>query len=292
MTAMFDHLDPRIMASATADDAQRIAIISSDWWLPYPPGEDIIRRLFAFVHLPTRMRPPSLLVHGKPNAGKSAIIARFCTLFETQAAAQCLDPGAVVRIQAPPTVDEKRLYIEILGAVGAPTPETTVPRLRAMVVRQLRARNTKLLIIDEIQHALDQRPMAQQVVLNTFKYLSNELGLSIAGFGSSEAKALVRADDHLAQRFEIVALPAWDQKQSWVVDVIRQRIALFPLRRATVVDRSFMKTLLEVSGPVAGRMFGTLERCAIAAIHNGDEKLSSELIEAVTLNVERLEYGL
>lgn len=160
------------------------------------------------------------------------------------------------------------------------------------MVRQLRARNTKLLVIDEIQHALDQRPMAQQVVLNTFKYLSNELGLSIAGFGSSEAKALVRADDHLAQRFEIVALPAWNQKQSWVVDVIRQRIALFPLRRVTVVDRPFMKALLEVSGPVAGRMFGTLERCAIAAIQNGDEKLSPELIEAVTLNVERLEYGI
>ncbi|MFC5371009.1 TniB family NTP-binding protein [Brevundimonas faecalis] len=189
---MFDHLDPRIMASATADDAQRIAIVSSDWWLPYAPGEDIIRRLFALVHLPTRMRPPSLLVHGKPNAGKSAIIARFCTLFETQAAAQCLDPGAVVRIQAPPTVDEKRLYIEILGALGAPTPETTVPRLRAMVVRQLRARNTKLLVIDEIQHALDQRPMAQQVVLNTLKYLSNELGLSIAGFGSADRLLLVR----------------------------------------------------------------------------------------------------
>ena len=134
--------------------------------------------------------------------------------------------------------------------------------------------------------------MAQQIVLNTFKYLSNELSLSIAGFGSSEAKALVRADEHLAQRFDIVALPAWDQKQRWVVDFIRQRIALFPLRRATVVDRVFMKALLQASGPIAGRMLSTLERCAIAAIQNGDERLSPELIETVTLNVERLEYGL
>lgn len=292
MTEMFDHLDPRVQAAAIADDARRVAIISSDWWLPYPPGEDIIRRLFNLIDLPRRMRPPSLLVHGMPNAGKSAIITQFRALFDARAATQGSDPGAVVRIQAPPTVDEKRLYIEILGAVGAPTPETTIPRLRAMVVRQLQARNARLLIIDEVQHALDQRPMAQQVVLNTFKYLSNELGLSIAGFGSSEAKALVRADDHLAQRFDIVALPAWDQKQRWVVDLIKQRISLFPLRRESVVDRVFMKSLLQASGPVGGRMFGTLERCAIAAIQNGDERLSPTLIEAVTLNVERLEYGL
>lgn len=292
MTEAFDHLDPRVQAAATADLARRLAIISSDWWLPYPPGEDVIKRLFNLIDLPQRMRPPSLLVHGTPNAGKSAILKQFCARFDARAVAQCSDPGAVVCIQAPPTVDEKRLYIEILGAVGAPAPETTVPRLRAMVVRQLRARNARLLTVDEIQHALDQRPMAQQIVLNTFKYLSNELSLSIAGFGSSEAKALVRADEHLAQRFDIVALPAWDQKQRWVVDFIRQRISLFPLRRPTVVDRVFMKALLQASGPVAGRMLSTLERCAIAAIQNGDERLSPELIETVTLNVERLEYGL
>lgn len=77
-----------------------------------------------------------------------------------------------------------------------------------------------------------------------------------------------------------------------MVDFIRQRISLFPLRRPTVVDRVFMKALLQASGPVAGRMLSTLERCAIAAIQNGDERLSPELIETVTLNVERLEYGL
>lgn len=70
MTEMFDHLDPRVQAAAIADDARRVAIISSDWWLPYPPGEDIIRRLFNLIDLPRRMRPPSLLVHGMPNAGK------------------------------------------------------------------------------------------------------------------------------------------------------------------------------------------------------------------------------
>ncbi|EKY29911.1 hypothetical protein HMPREF0185_00947 [Brevundimonas diminuta 470-4] len=41
MTATFDHLDPRIMASATEDDAQRIAIISSDWW---PPADRSVYR--------------------------------------------------------------------------------------------------------------------------------------------------------------------------------------------------------------------------------------------------------
>lgn len=288
----YEHLDPRVRPAATADDGERLAQISADWWISYPPGDDVVSRLFELIDLPQRMRPPSLLVHAPPNSGKSAIIARFLQLYRARVARQEADPDGVVALQAPPTVDEKRLYVEILKALGAAAPETTSTRLRGMVVRQLQVRRTRLLIIDEMQHILSQRPSAQQVVLNTLKYLSNELGLSIAGFGSSETRALVNADEHLAQRFDIIALPKWDKKQSWVVEIVRQRIALLPLRRPTVVDRAFMNLLLQVSGPIGGRMLDMLERCGRAAIRDGSERLSISLLEEVALKRERIEDGL
>jgi len=288
----FTHLDERVRAHVLATDDQRLALISSDWWISYPPGDQIVSLLFDLIDLPQRQRPPSVAVHAPPNSGKSAIIARFLALYAARVACGEADANGVAAIQAPPTVDEKRLYFEILKSVGAATPETTTARLKTMVVNQLRQRRTRLLIIDELQHALGQRPAAQQVVLNTLKTLSNELGLSIAGFGSAEARALVYSDEHIAQRFEVIGLPAWDKKHSWVVDVIRQRIALFPLRRATVVDRHFMNLLLQLCGPTGGRMLEMLERCARAAINDGSERLSTSLLEDVALRRERLENGL
>lgn len=288
----FAHLDERVKARALATDASRLALTSSDWWISYPPGEEVITRLFELVDLPLRQRPPSIVVHAPPNYGKTAIIARFMVLYAGRVSRDEADRDGVVVIQAPPTVDEKRLYLEILTAIGASAPNTTTAKLRSMVVNQLRQRRTRLLIIDELQHALVQRASAQQVVLNTLKYLSNELSLSIAGFGSRESKALVYSDEHLAQRFEVVALPAWDKKHSWVVDIVRQRVALFPLRRPTVIDRAFMNLLLQVSGPTGGRMLTMLERCARSAIRDGSERLSVELLEAVALKGERLEHGV
>lgn len=289
---IFDHLDERVRPYATASDAQRIAIISKDWWINYPPGDELVALLFDLIDLPQRRRPPSVAVHAPPNAGKSTIIARFLALYGARVARGEADPGGVLLLEAPPTVDEKRLYLELLKAVGAPAPETTTARLRTMVINQLRQRRTRLLIIDELQHALGQRPAAQQVVLNTLKTLSNELSLSIAGFGSTETRALVYSDAHIAQRFEVIGLPAWDKTHSWVVDVVRQRIALFPLRRPTVVDRSFMNLLLDLCTPVGGRMLGMLERCARAAVLDGSEQLSISLLEKVALRRELLKDGL
>lgn len=287
----YEHLDERVRSAALGEDARRLALISADWWIPYPPGEDVIARLFDMIDAPQRMRPPSVLVHAPPNSGKSAIIARFAQLYAARVAQGAAEPDGIVIIQAPPTVDEKRLYIEILTAIGASAPDTTCTRLRGMVVRQLRIRGVRLLIIDEMQHILIQRPSAQQVVLNTLKYLSNELGLSIAGFGSSETRALVYADEHLTQRFDIVALPAWDKKHRWVVDIIRQRIALLPLRQASTIDRDFMNLLLQVCGPIGGRMLDMLERCARAAIKDGSERLSASLLEEVRSSESELSMG-
>lgn len=292
LTDPFEHVDERVRAAALADDPKRLELVSQDWWISYPPGEEIISRLFELHDFPQRQRPPSVVVYAPPNFGKSAIISRFRALFAGRVARMEADRDGVVFIQVPPTVDEKRLYLEILRSIGAAAPETTTARLRTMVINQLRQRRTRLLVIDEMQHALGQRASTQQLFLNTIKYLSNELSLSIAGFGSTETKALVYSDEHLAQRFELIALPAWDKSRSWVVDVVRQRIALFPLRKPTVVDRAFMNLLLQLCGPIGGRMLQMLERCARAAIEDGSERLTPSLMEAVALRRERLEHGI
>jgi hypothetical protein len=287
---VFAHVQPSVRHLAAADDETRLRAIITDAWLTYPAGEMVVSRLFELVRMPRRLRMPSLLVYAPPNSGKSRIIRRFLDLYQAEVVGEVSDPGAVVSIQAPPTVDEKRLYMEILRSLQASTPDATVARLRSMVVRQLETRKAQLLTIDEMQHIFDQRPAARQVVLNTFKYLSNELGLAIAGFGSGEARALIQSDAHLAERFEVIGLPAWGRHQ-WVVDLVRQRVALLPLRQETTVDRAFMNALRDVCHEAGGRMLHHLERCAKAAIQSGEERITRELIEGVATHKERVEHA-
>jgi hypothetical protein len=95
---------------------------------------------------------------------------------------------------------------------------------------------------------------------------------------------------HLEQRFDIVALPKWTKRERWVVDAVRERVALMPLRKPTNVDRELMEALFLHSKSVVGPMFGLLERTAVAALER-EECLSPALIEAVALRRRRAENG-
>jgi hypothetical protein len=177
---------------------------------------------------------------------------------------------------------EKRLYIDILTALNSPAPDTAAPRLQAMVMRHLSARGTRLMILDELQRVTELRPREQRAILNALKYLSNQLSMSLAGFGSGEAKALIKSDPHLEERFDIIALPLWSGKRSWIVDAVRSRIEYMPLRKPTTIDADLMSTLQEHSNGLVGRMFRLLERSALMALEH-EECLSAGLVEAVAL---------
>jgi len=66
---------------------------------------------------PERMRMPSMLFYAPPHMGKSAITWRCKHLHEEQLKISPDLPG-VVRMQAPPTVDERRFYQALLEAMG------------------------------------------------------------------------------------------------------------------------------------------------------------------------------
>src|SRR6201999_439121 len=102
-------------------------------------------------------------------------------------------------------------------------------------------------------------------ILNALKYLSNRLSISIAGFGSGEARVLIESDLHLAERFDIVALPQWAKAERWSIDAVKDRIAGMPLRKPTEVDHHLMGALFRRSDRFLGRMFSLLEQTAIAS---------------------------
>ena len=221
--------------------------------------------------------------------GKTHIQKRFLQLCSLRAEAE---PGALMSsvfwLELNTGLTEKRLYLDILRTLNVPSPDTSATRLQAMVLRQLEARGVHLILLDELQRVTELRPADQRQVLNALKYLSNQLSVSLAGFGSGEAKALIQSDLHLAERFDIVALPTWSRKEKWAVDAMRERLSYMPLRKPTNVGREFMGCLFAHSDALLGRMFRLLERTAIAALEN-EECVSASLIEAVASRRRREE---
>jgi hypothetical protein len=279
---LFEHIHPSNRHLATASHDLRLRAINTDCWVDYPAAAGAIKQLFKIVDMPRRTRMPSVLFWASPNMGKTSIQERFVQLFDDRAAENpAVDWPGVLRLEANDELTEKRLYHDILGALGVPTPTTTASRLQAMVIKHLDHRRIRLIIIDEIQRITDLADRQQRVVMNALKFLSNKLSLGYAGFGSGESRVLVQSDPHLMQRFNIIELPRWQRKERWAVQTVSDRIAFFPLRRPTVVDREFMETLMHQSDTLIGRMFELLQEAATLAL-DGEERLTPELVEATS----------
>ncbi|WP_296598689.1 TniB family NTP-binding protein [Phenylobacterium sp.] len=175
-------------------------------------------------------------------------------------------------------------------AAARPPERATTPRLQRMLIQQLRALGVRMLIIDELQRLSKLGPYEQAIIMDALRYISNQLHISIAGFGSNEAKGLIEGDLHLKERFEVVALPGWTRKDRWPLEVVFQRLAYMPLRKPTDVNRELMEMLERHSGRNLGRLLSLLERSAVAAVDK-EECLSADLVEAVAVRRRRAEVG-
>jgi hypothetical protein len=285
--APFDHLHPDIRHLATADLQVRKACIQTDRWISYPAADEALERLFELLDMPPRVRMPSILFWARPNMGKTFIQLRFLELCAVRGTAST---ASVLRLEVNDNLTEKRLYMDLLNAFNAPAPDTTASRLQAMVLRHIEARGVRMIILDELQRVTELRSKDQRAILNVLKYISNQLSVSIVGFGSGETKALITSDPHLEERFDVVALPTISKRGKWLSELVEERVKYLPLRKPTEIDRELMSALLFHSKSLLGRVFSLIERAAIAALER-NECLSAGLVEAVAIHRQRVENG-
>ena len=95
-------------------------------------------------------------------------------------------------MQAPPAPDERRFYLHILAAVGAPATALSaraqnVASLEVRVIALLRDLGLRMIMIDEVHNLLAGTHREQRRFLNVLRYLSNELEVSLVCLGVSEA---------------------------------------------------------------------------------------------------------
>jgi len=246
-----------------------------------PTLAQALDQLEHLLNHPRTTRMPSLAIYGDSGMGKSMIVEKF-----RDDHAFIFDPGSgttrtrllVVEMAGRP--GERRLYAQILAALGAPhSPRATIVDLEQTAVRLLRAIGVQVLLIDEVHNILAGTWREQRVVLNTLRYLSNELKLSLVGFGIAEAREAINGDVQLARRFDVLTLPRWSANEDFeqlVLAIIRN----LPLRGPSILTPRGLRRILQVTSGVTAWVFRLLNDLAIAAIVSGTERITDEAVEA------------
>lgn len=281
MDEPYTHLGERAKGVIHLDSADRIRFLGEPCWIGYDRATAILKRLRELANHPSHTRVPNLLIVGEPANGKTTIVSHFNETDGTSHQDAKGDPvRPVILAEAPPSAEEKALYISILERFWMPyRASETVVRLRYQVVHLMRTCQVRILIIDELHSMLTGTGLKQREVMNALKLLCNELRIPIIGVGTRDAVRILHTDPQHASRFDVVSLPVWK------IDAEFQRLLVsfervLPLRLPSQLHApEFARKLHFVSEGNIGNLSRLLATCARAAIENGDERITPELVD-------------
>lgn len=278
----YEHLHPDFRHIMAFPDIERIKFMDQPRWIGYYSAQQIMDTLQSFLNKPQRPRMPNLLIVGEPNNGKTTIVRRFRDLCGTGYVNEDSDPvKPIILAEAPPSADEKSLYISILERFFAPyRPSDPVSKLRYQVIHLFRACHVKMLIIDEFHSLLTGSAIKQREVMNAIKLLCNELAIPIVGVGTREAVRVLHTDPQHASRFDIMSLPLWELNQNY------QRLLagfekILPLKKSSKIHHPELASLFHtISEGNIGNLHRLLIECATEAIKSRKEMIDKTIIES------------
>lgn len=223
----------------------RIRSILSERWVHYPRAGQALQLLNRLLEHPRSTRMPSIAIYGDSGMGKTMIMKKFRRdhppQFDRDIGAE---RSRVLALQMASKPGERRLYAQLLSSLGAPqSPRSTIVDLEQIALRLMRAVDVHVLVLDEVHNILAGTFREQRVILNTLRFLSNELKISLVCFGVKEAREAISGDVQLARRFEEFPLPRWsadEQFEQLVLAIIRN----LPLRQPSLLSARALRRIL------------------------------------------------
>jgi len=278
----YEHIHPDFHHILHLSQRERLDFLDAPRWIGYKTAQQIIDSLQGLIQKPKRPRMPNLLIVGDPNNGKTTIVHRFVELCGKGFVNEDGEPvKPIIFAEAPPSADEKSLYMSILERFFTPYRATDpTAKLRYQVIHLFRACHVKMLVIDEFHSLLTGSAIKQREVMNAIKLLCNELAIPIVGGGTREAVRVLHTDPQHASRFEVLSLPTWQLNQDFQ-RLLASFEKVLPLQKPSRLHQPELASLFHtISGGNLGDLHRLLVECAREVIQSGDEQITKGTVES------------
>ena len=277
-------LAPRALELIAADVDTRVAHIKKPSFIGYPAADATLRAMDDLLKHPESDRPPSLLLVGRSNNGKTDILKEFKRRNPVnERPSGDTTHAPVIFIQAPPSPDDKLFLDRALRVFNIlPRRSATDGEKLGLFIDQLRASSTRVMIIDELHSILAGPIHKQRVMLNTFKFISNDAKVSVVAAGTAAARDAFATEPELMTRFEERALPLWTPGDLEYKKLLMKFEATLPLKNASqLAQPALASAIYGVSGGTIGGIARAVREAAIAGLTSGQEKVTLEIVEAI-----------
>lgn len=280
MSKEIAHLTAEAAEQVSESAERRIAAIRQHRWVLYPRAKQALDRLGLLLTHPRATRMPSVAIYGDSGMGKTMIMNRFRELHPptfNSATGKLRTPVLAMEMTSRP--GERRFYAELLTLLGAPQrARAEIANMEQASLRIMEAIGVQVLVIDEVHNILAGTHREQRIVLNTLRFLSNRLRISLVCFGVSEAREVIGGDVQLARRFEQMNLGRWaanEQFEMLVASILRNT----PLRHPSVLTAKSLRRMLQVTDGITANIFNMISNLAIDAIEHGIECITDDAVE-------------
>lgn len=280
MKHQFEHLTASTAELLNLSNDLRIREVQSERWVHYPRAKAALVAMGRLAAHPRTTRMPSLAIYGDSGMGKTMLMRKFCEdhppLFDPR---KGIERQQVLPIQLAGRPGERQLFAQILHALGVnPGLRAGAVDMQFVVIRLLKAIGLQVLVIDEVHNILAGSAREQRIVLNTLRYLSNELHISLVCFGVADAREAISGDAQLARRFDELTLTRWSSTPAFeelMISILRN----LPLREPSVLTALSLRRVLQITEGLTARIFRLMNDLAIAAIESGVEKITDAAVD-------------
>lgn len=272
------HLHPSTASLLDAPNDIRAKAIIEDRQILYPALLEVMNEAEWMVYEPRQTRARGLIVCADRGNGKTSLAKLVHQRYGDNDRS---DAPCVLKISMSGTRDARSVYGRIMEELGSPARISHRLSDRELLVqRLLRDADCRLLVLDEVQDILQGSEREQLRALEGIKLLMNELSIHILAFGTDRAGQGFRSDPHLAARFTEFAMPSWKPDASLANFLVTYE-RLLPLRRpSNLGSPDKVSALAKVGKGVLGNIVARIKNAALAAIANGSECITTELIVA------------
>jgi hypothetical protein len=145
-------------------------------------------------------------------------------------------------------------------------------------LRIMEAIGVQVLVIDEVHNILAGTYREQRIVLNTLRFLSNRLQISLVCFGVNDAREAIGGDVQLARRFEQFTMSRWAANEQFEI-LVALILRNTPLRHPSVLTAKSLRRILQITEGITANIFHIINSLAVEAIESGRERITDEAIE-------------